>query len=287
MSTVPNSFTAVGAGPLFKALKGKSFTYSLSGTFVATLILEKSDNNGATWEAVITATGAASGTIYVDADANYRWRCSAFTSGTAVTSIDDANDAIQTVQNQDGETVFQINDDGITGKAKNRTYGISLVEMKQGAAQKDNLPDAPDGTNLGLGDTNGNTLTGTTTNGGSTASASETAIYHLPLPAQYVAGEDITLRLKALCSPLATLFSACDVVAAKLSGGSVGSDICATASQNLATAEADYDFTITGDSLNPGDIVYLSVTLATNDTGGTQDAIPKINSLQVIIPEKP
>lgn len=114
MSTVSKSFTATGAGPLFKARKGESFTYSVSGTFTATVLLRKSTNGGLTWENVVSATGAASGTINVDNEAHYQFFCSAFTSGTVVTSIADVStDAIREWQNADGLSVLKITDQGI------------------------------------------------------------------------------------------------------------------------------------------------------------------------------
>lgn len=98
MSIVPNSFTAVGNGPVFRGVKGVPFTYSLSGTFVATLILEKS--NGSTWETIATLTAAAVAQYTPTEDASFRFRCSAFTSGTAVTSIYDI------VNSEERETVY-------------------------------------------------------------------------------------------------------------------------------------------------------------------------------------
>ena len=114
MSTVPGSFTAVAAGAIFRALKDKKFTYSVSGTFTATWVLEREVKGGGAWEQVATGTATqAAVTLVADRDANYRFRCSAFTSGTMVTSIADVVDSIEKVQNRDGLTVFEITEEGI------------------------------------------------------------------------------------------------------------------------------------------------------------------------------
>lgn len=49
MSTVTKSFTAVGNGDVFQLRAGERATYSVSGTFSATLVLEKAVKAGAAW----------------------------------------------------------------------------------------------------------------------------------------------------------------------------------------------------------------------------------------------
>lgn len=88
MSAATKSFTATGAGPEFLSKRGETFSYALSGTFVATIVLETFIAGG--WTPVVSATIADSGTITPEpgkASRRYRYRCSAFTSGTAVTTI--------------------------------------------------------------------------------------------------------------------------------------------------------------------------------------------------------
>ena len=86
MSKVTTAFTAVASGNGIKVNKGNSFKYEITGTFSATVVLEKTVNGGATWETILTKTAAASGNIYViDESAEYRFRCTAYTSGTATT----------------------------------------------------------------------------------------------------------------------------------------------------------------------------------------------------------
>lgn len=92
MPTASTSFTAVGNGGNLVAKHKSAITYAVSGTFVATVILERSDTNGLSWESTgISATGSASGRFEVSSSdqgtVRFRFRCSAFTSGTVVTSI--------------------------------------------------------------------------------------------------------------------------------------------------------------------------------------------------------
>lgn len=114
MSTVSNSFTAVGVGPVFRGRKGRSFTYDLSGTFEATMVLEKVLSGGGVIP-VVTLTEAGSGTIEVEETASYRWRCKLFTSGTAVTSLADVStDKLFTIQNEDGTEVLTVTRGGLS-----------------------------------------------------------------------------------------------------------------------------------------------------------------------------
>lgn len=69
----------------------QSFNFSVFGTFVGTVVLEKSFDAGTTWIQVFDRSGAAISTttpktIIVDEpedSVQYRARCSAYTSGTA------------------------------------------------------------------------------------------------------------------------------------------------------------------------------------------------------------
>lgn len=103
MATRTDAFTAVGAGGLFGVRDGDRFTYAVSGTFVGTWVLEKSENGGAAWEQVDTGTGTKSSTTVdvrntktAGADAHFRFRCAAFTSGQIDTELSDAESGIVT-----------------------------------------------------------------------------------------------------------------------------------------------------------------------------------------------
>lgn len=125
MASVSKSFTATGNGENLLSLmrrsvvsfNSQSFRYQVSGTFNATVILEKSLDGGQTWETISTITTETIGVHTVEnADRRrvlLRFRCSAYTSGTVVTSIEDVTDTIQEWHNKEGKSVFRITDEGI------------------------------------------------------------------------------------------------------------------------------------------------------------------------------
>ncbi len=68
----------------------RSFTYQITGTFVATWVMERSVGNEISFETVTSGTGVASGTIsdgYDNQVIFYRIRITAYTSGTVVGSL--------------------------------------------------------------------------------------------------------------------------------------------------------------------------------------------------------
>lgn len=116
--TVSASFTATGTGASL-TLKNKDIaTYSVSGTFVGTVKLERSLNGGATWEEISSVTGSATGTLTAEHPSgqktNYRFRCSEYTSGTIVTSLVDADSVVQTFTDKHGSPVLTITDGGVS-----------------------------------------------------------------------------------------------------------------------------------------------------------------------------
>lgn len=115
-------FTAIGSGPTFTlpVLTGSNiveagpslpFTYTVSGTFVATLILEVTQNNGETWTTLVTTTTTVSSTTSYG-PGTFRWRCTAFTSGTATATITSSVYNVQTWKNSEQATVFTITSNG-------------------------------------------------------------------------------------------------------------------------------------------------------------------------------
>lgn len=113
MATVSTSFTAVGVSAALLVKHGDSFTYDVSGTFVGTVVIEKSQSPDQSFTpTAISATGAASGTIIVSnpdqGTAYFRFRCSAFTSGTIVTSLADAAIVVREFTDANGVNILQL-----------------------------------------------------------------------------------------------------------------------------------------------------------------------------------
>lgn len=91
---VSKSFTALGRGETIVVQPGESFAYSISGTFSATWQLLQYDKGTQAASAVLaTGTGASSGTIVnrTNRPVRYGFACSAFTSGTMVTSVSESS----------------------------------------------------------------------------------------------------------------------------------------------------------------------------------------------------
>ena len=169
---------------------------------------------------------------------------------------------------------------GATGGGK---IGIPLPTLHPVATAKDILPDTPNGTTLGLGDTAGAALTGSTTSGSGTATATETALFAVPLPANYVAGTAVKVRLRARVTAARQVSATIDLAVSKQGDGALGADIVTTAAQALTTSYADKDFVVTSTSLAAGDILVGTITAAANDTGGNTNGAIAVSAVSVII----
>lgn len=117
MSAVSKSFTAVGAGPELLVRNGESFDYAVSGTFVGTVKVEQFEKGG--WTALASKTAAASDTLTIASGnktaARIRFRCSAFTSGTIVTSLTATTTEVSaSVKDANGVDVLQVTEGGVT-----------------------------------------------------------------------------------------------------------------------------------------------------------------------------
>lgn len=144
--SVSNSFTAAGAGTSIFAYKGDQLSYSVSGTFVGTVIIERSDNNAASWVEVNRFTAAASGGMEVDFGGSnsglYRFNCVAFTSGTIVCSISDVDTIVASWKNSKGETLLEINEQGVSTYKNNDGVGavngatVTVQELGNGVMNK-------------------------------------------------------------------------------------------------------------------------------------------------------
>ena len=145
-----------------------------------------------------------------------------------------------------------------------------------------------DGAELGLAVTAGAPIVGTSTNN---TDATEHMGIDFVVPADYVVGEDLTVRISFLMTAAANATSDLDVVAKLVKAGALDStDLCATAAKDLkaVVAAADQDFTITGDStgdeLAPGSIVNLAISAQRDDTGGSTAGTVQINAVTVVVP---
>jgi len=175
-----------------------------------------------------------------------------------------------------------VNYEGQADSLATVTLGIPFAGLHAVAAMKEALPDAPDGTSLGLADASASLLTATTDNG---VSVSETAAIEVAIPAGYTAGDTLTFRVRGKISALPTVASSNTFdITAKLRGDAgLGSDINTTAAKVTTAAMANYDFVITPTGIVAGDILEIVLTVAANDTGGTTNGIHTISKLALLI----
>ena len=105
------------------------------------------------------------------------------------------------------------------------------------------------------------------------------------LPAEYVAGGDITLRFHAgMVTTVASSTATIDVeVHAADKDGTLGSDICATAAQSINSLSfAVKDFVITPTALVAGDWLDVRVAVAVNDSATGTAVIAAIGSAELL-----
>jgi hypothetical protein len=181
----------------------------------------------------------------------------------------DAGAAVLPVANVEGRAIY-------VGSA---TTFIDLEEQFKGA----------DGADLALSETAGDFFRNIGTNqwliDGEATNETEVSVgwASFVLPAGYIAGGAISIVISAMVilagDAANNAASTIDVEVYKQSkvNGTVGADICATAAQALATAGADYSFTVTPTGLAAGDKLVVKLTTSVVETaGGTGAANSRI-----------
>jgi len=161
-----------------------------------------------------------------------------------------------------------------------RSVRIPLPSLRKDGAIKDALDDAPGSSLLGLGDATAEVVKGNASNNNA---KTDFAALQFVLPRDYKAGGTITVRMRVKKdTTLATVSDTCDVIAKLVGDGALGSDICATAAQQVTTSYANYDFTITPTGLVPGDVLDLRISLNSDDTGGAVNKAVFMSALWII-----
>jgi len=182
--------------------------------------------------------------------------------------------------------------DGSVARAKlaAETVFLDLEERLKGA----------DGADLALTETAGDFFRNVGTNqwlidGEAAINETEASVglFSFVLPDNYVAGGTITLRAAALVvlagDALNDAASTIDMELRKVTEatGAVGSDLVATAAITLATAGANYDFTVTPTGLVAGDKLVGKLTTSVVETAtGTGAANSRITKFGALIQVK-
>lgn len=166
-------------------------------------------------------------------------------------------------------------------------HPIPLDQMRVWDAFQTNLPGAAANDDMGLITgtlaTDVPTLQGVDFGGVST---DEKAAFCFALPPQYIAGETITVRLRAaMLTTVSDGTATVDVECYKSDrdGGS-SADLCATAAQSInSLTPANKDFTITPTGLAPGDLLFIRLAFAGSDVGNLGVMIPEISQVEILL----
>lgn len=114
------------------------------------------------------------------------------------------------------------------------------------------------------------------------ASGSQSTKFEVILPPNYEDGESVAIVIRAKLGTDASVTKTLDITAYAADGdGTVGSDLCATAAQNLTTSYANYTFVITPTSLVAGDRVEVLLTTALNDGVAGSGVVASISNIEL------
>jgi len=125
------------------------------------------------------------------------------------------------------------------------------------------------------------TMLETTDYGGTTNGAQYAMIWGIPLPDNYVASDDVKIRVKGGMVAVADTTATVDL---NVYEDGTTTDLCATTAQSInSTTAATKDFTITDAGLTAGDLLNVKVTLAVNDSGDASANIQAFISQMTLV----
>lgn len=179
--------------------------------------------------------------------------------------------------------------DNILALAELQAFPVPLTDFRVWDALASLLPSAGANDDLGLvGGTFGTATPTLRTQDLKAAGASSNyARALIQLPWEYVAGESVTIRIKAgMITTVAGTSATVDVEAYKQQNDpddAIGSDLVSTAATTMNSLTfADIDFTLTPTSLSPGDILDVRIKTAVNDGASGTAVIAGISSVKLL-----
>jgi hypothetical protein len=163
---------------------------------------------------------------------------------------------------------------------------IPLTQARTWDAVQTNLPGTPASDDLGI-------ITGTwgtnpirITAGDVKALGSTTRRLYLAIaiPANYEDGQTIQLRIRAkMETTVADTSCTIDAEAYVGADGSLGSDLVTTSAQSMnSLTAANYDFTINPTGVDPGDLLEVRLSIASNDAATATAVTPAIYSISLL-----
>lgn len=150
MSTISKSFTATGTSSTITVRNGESVSVTISGTFVGTVYLDGSMSGAGGWRPIKSWTAGV--TDYQHSGyTSYRLRCSAFTSGTIVCTLEDVADVVDQIVGSDGVVLARVTQtlfDVLTSSGMR----VNLLSVTEGLTLQDGAPLTLLGAGTGTGD---------------------------------------------------------------------------------------------------------------------------------------
>jgi hypothetical protein len=136
--SVSDAFTATGNGTVIIIRQDEKFTYTVTGSFVGTYVIEESEDGGITWTQIATGTTTASATTVTHhskrgTSAQTRSRCSAYTSGTMTVALAElTTEVISEFRDKSGSQVLSVTEGGlnVTGNIVRTSQTIIYNEGK-------------------------------------------------------------------------------------------------------------------------------------------------------------
>jgi hypothetical protein len=106
----------------------------------------------------------------------------------------------------------------------------------------------------------------------------------IPIPANYEDGQTIQLQIRAkMETTVADVSCAIDAEAYVGADGAVGSDLVTTAAQSMnSLTAAAYTFTINATGVDPGDLLEVRLSIASNDAATATAVTPAIYSIALL-----
>ena len=169
-----------------------------------------------------------------------------------------------------------------------QSFPVPMSSWRVHDAYQTVLPTAGTADDLGLvGGTFGTNAPSLQTEdfGGNAAATAYYARSEIVLPWEYVASENVTIRVHAgMLTAVADQSCTVDVEVYKSDEDSTSTgDLCATAAQSMnSLVFADLDFVITDTTLSPGDLLDVRITITADDDGDLDVMKGCIGSVQLL-----
>lgn len=108
--------------------------------------------------------------------------------------------------------------------------------------------------------------------------------FSVQVPANYDDGETIQVRIRAkMETTLADVSCTVDLEAYVGASGAVGSDLVTTSAQSMnSLTAANYDFTLSGSGINPGDLIECRLSIACNDAASATAVTPAVYKVSLL-----